>query len=548
MIVSIEHSFTQSLDGICLVIPNIKVPISKSCIFVSDVFLRLTIGKHHLEVNFYDKIDTSSIRVTENNGIHHIHLNKQKRKLWPEVMFQGTKGEILQRKEKSLLRRELEVKHRIDSVRENRLTEERITLRGQMHLEKEERDEISRIKAEEQRFEQQKLYESMNQLVPPKSSDTDKKKDRGLIITSEKRIRSSPIRQACTVRFTHSFRLFKTPTRESTSIQEQAYILKNRPHMKGNYYFNLDEYDLGLQDAILLKEKGDEMYAKKDFLSAINVYSAIIDIDPFNISAYSNRSAAYLMIDEPFQCIRDCKKIDDILKSNSEREQVIVPEKKMNLRLSLAYFQLDVLGRSNGFDLALKHVHMGNDRHDESFRTAYEGDLIKTVIQCRNLKRKGDLAMRNMEFSSAIEFYTSAIDVGKENTLLSVYVNRASAFAACSKHIESINDCTFVLEALKGNLSDPTKVFSAIPKYGTDERRTLVEICITKRAHNYFKLNEWNACQSDLLVASILSHEKVCLEGDLDKVQRLLLISSELTDLNGKVESSTPFTKLIVSR
>lgn len=518
MTVSIEYSFTQTLDGICLVIPNVKVPISKACIFVSDIFLRLTIGCYHLEVNFFDKIETNSIRVTENDGIHYIRLSKQKKELWSTLLFQGTKEDILLRKEKSLQRRELEMKQLIDRAHANRFEEERTILRGQMNLEKEERDEISRLKADEERIERIKLYQSMNQLQT-KGSYGDKRKDHVLGSISEERIRSTPIRQAYTLQFTHSFRFFKTAIRESTSIQEQAYILKNRPYMKGKQYFNSDEHDLGLNDVSLLKENGDKFYAAKDYLSAINVYSTIIDIDPLNISAYSNRSAAYLMIEEPSHCIRDCMKILDIsLKNNNEREQTIVSMKKINLRLSFAYFQLDVLGRSNGFELALKHFLMRNDD------LSYEGDKLKNLIQCRKLKRKGDVAMRNKNFSSAIELYTCAIEVGKENTLLSVYVNRASSFAACSKHVASINDCSFVLKALSCDLCDSTKPFSVIPKYGADERRFLAEICITKRAYNYLKMNKLSACESDLLDASMLCNKKFIVERDLNKVRKKLLI------------------------
>lgn len=521
MTVSIEYSLTQTLDGICLVIPNVKVPISKACIFMSDIFLRLTIGCYHLEVNFFDKIVTNSIRVTENDGIHYINLNKQKREIWSTLLFQGSKEDLLLRKEESLQRHELETKQRIDRAHANRFEEERTTLRGQMNLEKEERDEISRLKADEERIERLKLYKSIDQLHT-KSSYGDKRKEHLLSSIREERIRSTPIRKAYTLQFTHSFRFFKTPIRESTSVQEQEYIVKNRPYMKEKQYFNLSEHDLGLKDVSLLKENGDELYAAKDYLSAINVYSTIIDIDPLNISAYSNRSAAYLMIEEPSHCIQDCKKIEDILsKNNNDREQTIVSMKKINLRLSFAYFQLDVLGRSNGFGLALKHFLMRND--DLSF----EGDKLKNLIQCRNLKRKGDVAMRNKNFSRAIELYTCAIEVGKENALLSVYVNRASSFAACSKHVASIDDCSFVLEALSCDLNDSTKLFSAIPKYGADERRILAEICITKRAYNYLKLNKWKACESDLLVASMICNKNFIVERDLNKVRKLLVVKSD---------------------
>jgi len=521
MTVSIEYSYTQTQNGICLIIPNFKVPITQSCIFVSDLFIRLTIEYYHLEVNFSDKVDINSIRLTENDGTYYIHLNKLRRELWKTIIFQGTKDEILSRQEISLQRRELDIKKRIRNVQTNRYTEERMTLRGQMYLEKKERAEIDKKKSDEKIVEQKKLYESMRHLEPT-SSGRDGKKECLLYSRSDQKSRAQPIRQACNVRFSHSPRFFKTPIRESTTAQEQIYILKNRPYMKGKKYFNLGEDDAEIEDMVLLKAKGDELYEGNDFLSAINIYTTIIDIDPLNISAYSNRSAAYLMIDEPYQCIRDCKKICDILKNCNEREKAQAPTKKINLRLSLAYFQVDVLGRSASLELSLKHFLKGYDCCKDSIKMAVEGDVIINQIKCRDLKRKGDMAMKNKNFSSAIEFYTSAIKVGKENTLLSVYVNRASSFTSCSKYIESINDCTFVLETLTRDLSNCLQTFSAIPKYGSGYRRLLVEICITKRAHNYFKVKNWNACISDLEVASMISDKNLCLESDLSKVQAFL--------------------------
>lgn len=513
MTISIEYSFTQTQNGICLIIPDFKVPITQSCLFVSDLFIRLTIEYYHLEVNFSDKVDINSIRLTENNGIYYIHLNKLRREVWKTIIFQGTKEDILSRQEASLQRRELDMKQRIHSVQANRYAEERMALRGQMYLEKKERDEITKIKSDEKRSEQKKLYESMRHLECT-NSDRDRKKECLLSSRSEHKSRAQPIRQACNIRFSHSPRFFKTPIRESTTAQEQICILKNLGYVKGKKYFNLDVDDTEIEDMVLLKAKGDELYEGKDFLSAINIYSTIIDIDPSNIPAYSNRSAAYLMVDEPYQCIRDCKKICDILKNYNEREKALAPTKKIYLRLSLAYFQVDVLGRSANLEFSFEHFLKG--------KMEVEGDIIKNHIQCRDLKRKGDIAMKNKNFNSAIEFYTSAIKVGKENTLLSVYVNRASSFTACSKYTESIKDCTFVLETLKRDLSNSMQPFSAIPKHGSGDRRMLVEICITKRAHNHFKVKNWNACVSDLELALMISDKNLCLKSDLSKVKAFI--------------------------
>ena len=54
-----------------------------------------------------------------------------------------------------------------------------------------------------------------------------------------------------------------------------------------------------------LKNQGNEAFAKKDFDSAMNLYSQAISLEPDNHVLYSNRAAAYLGQEKYNEAIED---------------------------------------------------------------------------------------------------------------------------------------------------------------------------------------------------------------------------------------------------
>ena len=71
------------------------------------------------------------------------------------------------------------------------------------------------------------------------------------------------------------------------------------------------------EDPVWLKAKGDDFYRGGDFRSALNAYSAAIDMNENMIPCYSNRSACYLRLSMFAECRLDCtegiKQIDEEL-------------------------------------------------------------------------------------------------------------------------------------------------------------------------------------------------------------------------------------------
>ena len=64
--------------------------------------------------------------------------------------------------------------------------------------------------------------------------------------------------------------------------------------------------DISEEDPVWLKAKGDDFFRSGDVRSAVNAYSAAIDIDDEAVACYSNRSACYLKLNMSIDCVEDC--------------------------------------------------------------------------------------------------------------------------------------------------------------------------------------------------------------------------------------------------
>jgi len=52
------------------------------------------------------------------------------------------------------------------------------------------------------------------------------------------------------------------------------------------------------QTPVALKEKGNKAFADADYIKAVDMFTKAIELDPNNHTLYSNRSAAYLKLDQ----------------------------------------------------------------------------------------------------------------------------------------------------------------------------------------------------------------------------------------------------------
>ena len=113
-------------------------------------------------------------------------------------------------------------------------------------------------------------------------------------------------RHSSTIKLGFTERFFPTPMRESKMQEENEWLAKNGAHVgkrwgqkrKDGDRNAADTRDISERDPMWLKGKGDDFYRAKDFASAVNAYTAAIEVDPEEplLAALANRAACYLLM------------------------------------------------------------------------------------------------------------------------------------------------------------------------------------------------------------------------------------------------------------
>lgn len=120
------------------------------------------------------------------------------------------------------------------------------------------------------------------------------------------------IRNAGNITVNFTKRNFTTPLRESQTPAEMEWLTKQHEARKTIGFI---EEDLRPEERNpeYLKLKGDEFYAKKNYLGAISAYSTGIRLTETYADLFLNRSAAHFAIENYQRCVEDCSKAFDLL-------------------------------------------------------------------------------------------------------------------------------------------------------------------------------------------------------------------------------------------
>ena len=198
--------------------------------------------------------------------------------------FEGSKEEVQQRRETALTERSERVKKQMENAAAKKVEEERMVFQQHMALEERERQRLDAKKEAEKKQAEDAVHETFTQLAlqsnnnvsksqsensngmsstegqrvlisadntnnneEPRDSTTKKESNQQEDDSSSSKLDYSteqqqqqqpPPRQVVQGTFTHTPRLFKTPSRESTIKQEQQFIMKNRSNLSKNVLLN----------------------------------------------------------------------------------------------------------------------------------------------------------------------------------------------------------------------------------------------------------------------------------------------------------------------
>ena len=534
-----EFTWSETDDHVEVVIP-LKGSRKKADVFTASNILKVSYAPYLLDLNLSREVDEESSRAMLKNGILKVCLRKKESQSWGKLCFEGSKEDISQRRQKALKKRDEMVQEQKEKAAAKKVEEDRIFFQKHMALEEREQQRIDQIKATEKKQAEDAMHNTFSQLKCVKSckkspkvhfkstndtqttGNTPDESDTSFggishqnhkLLDCTKDVNTTvglpPPREVVQTTFQHTPRLFKTPSRESTTKQEQEFIMKNRSNLKKNVLLN--NVDIGDVDPVWLTSKGDEFYSKGDFCSAINAYSEALENDDTIVNALVNRAACYLHLREGTCCIKDCLnalKLNDTIKPQPcplpadskgyANEDSAKFRKSLHICLAVAYSLTEEY--STGIEHFTAAYHL-----DETDNTTTESiNFLKTYARAMQLKTQADKCFTNNEIRRAVKLYAEALSIDKEN--VRVLMNRAACHLALEAPTECIDDCTRALKALKTKPSSSCLTVAAVlfPKPNVHRKWVITLLC--RRAAAKRLCDDFSGASEDIDEARLTVH------------------------------------------
>eukprot|EP01090_Pellita_catalonica_P002413 TRINITY_DN119_c0_g2_i3.p1 TRINITY_DN119_c0_g2~~TRINITY_DN119_c0_g2_i3.p1 ORF type:complete len:258 (+),score=60.90 TRINITY_DN119_c0_g2_i3:73-846(+) len=191
-----------------------------------------------------------------------------------------------------------------------------------------------------------------------------------------------------------------------------------------------------------LKNKGNKFFSQKNYTEAIKWYTKAIAVDPNQAAFYSNRSAAYMGLNNPKDALKDAESC-----INAKPDWV-----KGHYRRALALMELERYSEAaKSFEKAVQL-----DPSNEDIKSKYNSakDKARFAVKkvdddgnplsaARIAKEEGNVYFRQGKYELAIEKYGRAIALAETEDEKAVYYsNRALAYAQVRNHEQVVSDCT----------------------------------------------------------------------------------------------------------
>lgn len=382
------------------------------------------------------------------------------------------------------------------------------------------------------------------------------------------------------VRINFTPRVFPTPMRESKAAEEEDWIAKNRRHLKNhgvlgrNVSRGKNGSDISEEDPAWLKAKGDDFFRAGDIKSALNAYSAALDIDEAYAACYSNRSACYLQSQLFDQCKLDC---DIALQTYAEELQKLsTADAKDGLeqlslsstaagaddheRMKMSATIVKLLVRRGGalcqlgrYTESLSDYRQALVKYQQLSMTALSSipsiaiasleadiDRLKLLSQADSLKKEGDALFAEQKAEEAVSKYDLAVKI------LPVHVSALSNRSACKMvlgQVEgAVKDCELALSLLRfediqsqqqqqvislgKNNTDGSVLKSmmsaVLPPPGSDKRKQWLLRTLLRKAVALMQLQRLSEATVDYKEALRLDPENKQLQADVANLEKTI--------------------------
>lgn len=464
-----------------------------------------------LDIVLHSEVNSVQHRASAKDGQLTITLFKLTPAIWGRCEADGDK-ETLSAVKAVALKNRAELDEQLAVQRtEQRLADEKTSLRKQMALAEDERGRLEAVQQEEKEGAEREVYETFARMqaaehqqqqvtktvkpavplpaaalaVPSKADvhpaddlfgDDDIEEEAPAPLTpvpvereeeeeQEEEIRYIPPPRSVdsTVQIKFTPRVFPTPLRESKVAEEQDWIAKNRQHLKHHGVLGKNvSGDVSEEDPVWLKSKGDDFFRGGDARSALNAYSAAIDADSRFTACYANRAACYLKLEMFAQCKLDCDVVVEHMQGAEGGSEDKSPERMKGLaslvktlcRRGAALCQLGQFTESlSDYCQALAKFHQldGSIMHalPNVSADSIKGDIDRLRLLCAadTLKKEADRLFSEQQLQDALTKYDQAI--GMMPVHVSSLSNRSACKLALGDIAGAVEDCQTAIDLLQ---------------------------------------------------------------------------------------------------
>ncbi|XP_035810673.1 dynein assembly factor 4, axonemal isoform X2 [Amphiprion ocellaris] len=397
-----DYSWTQNDSTVYINVPLKGAKAVKVDIVSTDEYLKVSFPPYLFEAFLFEPVDEDRSSAKVGNGVALISLPKRINKQWDQLMITtNDKDKKKEIRERALLRYQEKLSSESRQKAEKRQADKKYTLEMMMKLEKEERENIQKIKdAEREKTaaelaawqlrqkqeaeEDAKLSQrgSPNQQRAGKQRQENKpsvkldQRTNSEAKSSKKQADPPPPRVSGNIQITFTPRVFPTALRESRVAEEEEWLNKQaeaRRAVNSELLEELKDLKEEQKNPDWLKDKGDKCFASGDYLGAVNAYGLAIRLNRKIPALYSNRAACHLKLRNLHKAIGDASQALDLLTPPVAANAAA--RVRASVRRGSAFCQLQLYAEGlQDFQAALKI-----DPHNEALQA--DTQKIREIVQ-----------------------------------------------------------------------------------------------------------------------------------------------------------------------
>merc|ERR1711939_918397 len=483
MPITAEYTWEESDDVIAVLVPLRGAKTSAEHIFIADEYVKVNSAPYFLELDLQGQIRAADSRAIFSRDGLRLHLHKSTAGEWGTLVTDLPKEERLARREASIENRYESMKAERDTKKKEKTKDDKTALHSHFDMEDQRKRWIEGKKDAEMAMQADELAEWQRKEEAAaamlkagddgegdaSSSAIVQKGGSGAAVRRKKKTSSKvifdrpdlpPPRAANKVKISFTQTTRPTPARaDNTDNIGPNDAPRSKPVLKR--VRNPDAVDIGEQNPVWLKDRGDQYFAVGDFASAANAYSAAISLDDDEYVAtiasrvckyYSNRAACYLQLGKHRKCALDCDRAPELMQmANSEAihcdKQQADAEATTRMMCKLHTRQATALTHLGDVEEARRHFQDAIKHSPEDMLKGLREDLSR--LDAVDIKQDADAAVKMGDYVKALELYARARDIDPQNAAL--WSNAALCHLALQNNAGCVEACTNALKPLEAS-------------------------------------------------------------------------------------------------